>query len=247
MVVTCPHCKILIDTDQAAYVDDDLILCEHCGNEFMAPPDPRRTAAAPPAPAAVPEPPPAPPRIVISADEMPGHPPIEHSGKRGAHAAHTVSAVATFSWSLGILVLLVLLAGQFGYFMRDDLARYPPLRPWIEKLCAYAGCRVPLLHAPGQMRVLARDVRRHPTAADGLLVSVTFSNQASYRQAYPLIQLTFLDMRDRIAARRSFAPEDYLSRDADIAAGIPAGAAVQATIEIVDPGANAVNFTLEFY
>jgi len=242
VVVTCPHCKILVDTDHAAYVEDDLILCEHCGNEFLAPPDPRRTPASP----EIPEPPPAPPRIVVSADDVPGHPAVEHPGS-GARAVRAVSPAATFAWAVGILAMFVLLIGQYTYVMRNDLALYPPLRPWLEKLCAYAGCQIPLLHAPDQMRVVARDVRRHPTVADGLMVSLTFANRASYRQAYPLIQLTFLDMRDQVVAQRRFTPAEYLAHDADIAAGMPAGSAVQATIEIVDPGASAVNFTLEFY
>jgi hypothetical protein len=172
---------------------------------------------------------------------VPGHP------LAGATALAPASRpAATLFWTLGILLLLALLAGQYGYYMRDQLALHPPLRPWIERLCAYAGCRVPLLHAPDRIRVMARDIRRHPAVADGLMVSVTFANQAAYRQAYPVIQLSFFDMRDQAVARRGFLPAEYLPRGLDAAAGMAAGAAVQATLEIVDPGPDAVNFTLEF-
>ena len=78
-------------------------------------------------------------------------------------------------------------------------------------------------------------------------IRVGFANEAPFRQAYPVIQLSFFDMRDQAVARRSFVPAEYLPHGLDPTAGMAAGSAVQATLEIVDPGTNAVNFTFEFH
>lgn len=154
--------------------------------------------------------------------------------------------MATAGWTVGILLLLCALAVQFAYFMRDDLARHAALRPMLLQLCAYAGCEIPLLRAPEQIRMVARDIRRHQTARDALRVSLTFANDADFAQAYPTIQLRFFDMRDRVLAERRFTPEEYLPQNIDMASGIPARGALQAVIEIGDPGADAVNFTFDF-
>ncbi len=154
--------------------------------------------------------------------------------------------MATAGWTLGILLLLCALAAQFAYFMRDELARYSVLRPWLLQLCEYAGCEIPLLRAPEQIRMIARDIRRHPTARDALRVSLTFSNDADFVQAYPVIQLRFFDMRDRVLAQRRFIPQEYLPQNIDMTAGMPVRSALQTVLEIGDPGTNAVNFTFDF-
>jgi hypothetical protein len=282
MIIACPHCKALVDTEHAAYVEEDLVLCEHCGNDFLAsrqipPPETVSTSSAagdpatgtgtisaatdpaavvkradvtaslqPQSPVTLDIEPSEPHRIVISADDIPGRP-KRPPGSGAASAARSTRTWATLLWTLGNLILLLGLAAQYAYIDRDDLARYPILQPWIERLCAYTGCRAPLLRAPDQIKVMGRDVRRHPSVTDGLMVSLTFSNQASFRQAYPLVQLTFFDLHDQPVASRRFGPQEYLTPGTDITAGIPAGETVQATLEIVDPGPNAVNFMFEFY
>jgi hypothetical protein len=154
--------------------------------------------------------------------------------------------LATAGWTLGILLLLFALAVQFAYFMRDELARHAALRPWLTQLCAHTGCEIPLLRAPEQIRMVARDIRRHPTARDALRVSLTFANDADFAQSYPVIQLRFFDMRDRVLAQRRFTPQEYLPQNIDMAAGMPAHGALQTVMEIGDPGADAVNFTFDF-
>lgn len=153
---------------------------------------------------------------------------------------------ATLLWTAGILVLLAVLAGQIAWQLRDQLARHQPLRPLLTTLCAYAGCEIPLLRAPERVRIVARDIRRHPEANDALRVSLTFSNDANFAQAWPDIRLRFLDLRDRVIAERRFAPEEYLPQNIDMTNGMPAHGALQTALEIVDPGADAVNFTFEF-
>jgi len=76
-------------------------------------------------------------------------------------------------------------------------------------------------------------------------VMLTLENQAAHAQAYPIIQLSFFDFRDRLLARRRFTPQEYLSVTVNPALGMPVRQPVQTMIDIVDPGPDAVNFEFQ--
>lgn len=105
--------------------------------------------------------------------------------------------LSTALWSSGIILLLALLAIQYVYAMRNDLARTPEFRPVLEQLCAvvknFARCEIPLRRALTQIEMQGRNIRPHPRFENALLVSVTLLNKASFRQAYPAIELTLAD------------------------------------------------------
>lgn len=251
----CPHCGQPVDVRRQD-VGDGLLACEHCGELFSRKTPAEAVAHARAVPDIIgalygePEPEPAP--IRVAPEDALGHrpavpPPPAVEAPVVFRPPRRRGMFATLVWTLGILILLLALAGQFAYFMRDELARHAPLRPWLMQLCDYAGCEIPLLRAPAQIRMVARDIRRHPMARDALRVSLTFANDAAFAQAYPIIQLSFFDLRDRVLAQRRFTPQEYLPQNIDMTAGIPAHGALQTVIEIVDPGAEAVNFTFDFF
>lgn len=252
----CPHCGHAADPDRQD-VGDGLLACEYCGGLFSQRPRDtidalygedddlpiRRDKVARDAPEAER----IEPRITIPASSMTTPHMAQHRGESAADpAAARRGLPATLAWTLGTLLLLLALAGQFAYFMRDDLARHAALRPLLTLMCEYARCGIPLVHAPERIRMVAREIRRHPEMRDALRVSITFSNEAAFRQAYPLIRLSFFDMYDRVLAQRRFAPEEYLPQNIDMAAGMAPRGALQTAIEIVDPGTEAINFTFEF-
>lgn len=252
MLATCPHCHNAVDVGDGSAV----MLCEYCGREFhpaatpviavapeAAPAEPAPPAPAAPAPASFgPAPRPA-YRLQISPEERAALGPQAPAGMIAPSARH--HPLATLSWTLGILVLVAALLVQYAYFMRADLARHGALRPWLETLCSYARCQIPLLRDPARVRIVARDIRRHPEAEGALRVMLTLENQAREIQAYPVIQLSFYDFRDRLLARRQFTPREYLSLTVDPALGMPAQTPVQTALDIVDPGPDAVNFEFQ--
>ncbi|GEM_PF-3236233 len=154
--------------------------------------------------------------------------------------------IATAAWSVGILLLLVTLAGQFVYFQSANLAYYPALHPWLERFCAVTGCRVPLPRDLGQLDILDRRVYDDPSAPHALVISLILQNNAGFRQAYPRLQVRFFDLAGRVIALRRFAPRQYLPQGTDPAAGFPAHGSIPVTLQIVDPGKDAVSYDFEF-
>ncbi|HDL16319.1 MAG TPA: DUF3426 domain-containing protein [Rhizobiales bacterium] len=154
--------------------------------------------------------------------------------------------LATASWSAGILLLLVTLAGQFVYFQSANLAYYPALHPWLERFCGLAGCRVPMPRDLSDLAILDRRVYDDPSAPNALVISLILQNDAAFRQAYPRLQVRFFSLSGRVIALRRFAPREYLPQGADPAAGFQAHGSVPVTLQIVDPGKDAVSYDFEF-
>lgn len=158
--------------------------------------------------------------------------------------------LAALGWTVGVLLLAMLLLAQFAYFRRNELAQNPSLRPWLDALCVAAGCELPLLRDLSQIHILQRRVTAHPTVRDALLVKATLVNDASFPQPYPLVRLTFIDAGGRKVATRSFPPRDYLEDPqmrASIVAGMPPKQPVAVRLELADPGGGAAdNFQIDF-
>ena len=150
-------------------------------------------------------------------------------------------------WNTGVAVLLTIFVLQYGYFMRDDLARYPELRPWVQKLCDIAHCDIPMQQNVDLIKLTHRDITIHPRVKGALLINAVFVNNASFTQPFPLMQITLSDMNGRVIAKRRFQPTEYLDADVNIRRGMSSNNPVQIVLEIADPGKDAVNFEFNFF
>lgn len=116
-------------------------------------------------------------------------------------------------WSLGVIVGVMLLMGQFLYFEGHALSQKPYFRLWAEKLCARLNCRLPDYRNLDDFEILHRSFEASP---DGSYVfNIVFSNQAAFRQSYPNIKLTLRDFGGQAFARRVLFPPEYLADSSD--------------------------------
>lgn len=160
------------------------------------------------------------------------------------------SLLASLFWIFLITSLLFVLLGQFAYFKREELAKQPQLRPYLEKACealnAYVPCDIPAPKDLEAIQLLERDVRTHPSTKGALLITSTIISKADFGQAFPKLELTFSDINQKVLARRLFEPREYLSDDVDLEKGLTPDLPVRIMLEIVDPGSEAVNFEFTF-
>lgn len=148
-------------------------------------------------------------------------------------------------FGLGALPLLLLLAGQTGYFYRVELAsRMPATRPYLEQACGWIGCAVPLPHNADLLKIESSDLEADTEHPSKVTLATTVSNRASYRQAYPLLELTLTNHADQAVARRVFAPGEYLPAGSNIKGGMAANseASVRLSLDLGD--LNAVGYRL---
>jgi hypothetical protein len=61
-----------------------------------------------------------------------------------------------------------------------------------------------------------------------------------------VIRLSFHSLEGETIAERSFSPSLYLDKNTNINKGMAAGEKVRLSLDIVDPGPEAVNFLFDF-
>ena len=153
----------------------------------------------------------------------------------------------SLTWGLGLLLLLVIFVIQYSYFFRGDLAQHTELKPWIEKLCDIANCQIPAKHNIRAIKLTRRDITTHPKVQNALLISAALLNESQNTQPYPVMRIRLSDTSGQVLASRNFHPREYLDADINLRKGMPAGNPIQITLEIIDPGKNAINFEFDFF
>ncbi|MGH8472270.1 MAG: zinc-ribbon and DUF3426 domain-containing protein [Gammaproteobacteria bacterium] len=150
-------------------------------------------------------------------------------------------------WGAGAVLLLMLLLGQIAWFQGARLlALFPAARPPLEWACAHWHCQLPRYRDPGLIRLVSRDVRVHPRAADALLINALFTNHAEFPQPYPVLQLGLYDTDGQVLAARRFVPKEYLEKHVDPALEMPPGIPVHIVLEVQGPRKNPVSFEFKF-
>lgn len=169
---------------------------------------------------------------------------LDRRPRSGTHTA--AEPKGTLAWTLATLLLVAFIVVQYGYFMRNDLARFPQLRPWLEKICDLTGCTIPLMYTPHLIKLVSRDIRTHPTESDALQVRARILNEAPYPQAYPVLSVELSDINGKVIASRFFQPNEYLPKGIDIEAGIAPKAQADMHLDLLDPSHAAVGFEFAF-
>jgi len=131
-------------------------------------------------------------------------------------------------WPLaaGVAAALLLLGGQAAYQFRTPIATaLPALRPALESACAVAGCDVPLPQLPERLVIETSDLRAlDPSRPNRVVLATTVRNSAPVAQAYPMLELSLTDARDKLTARKVFSAQDYLDTPPAKGAGLAADA-----------------------
>lgn len=149
-------------------------------------------------------------------------------------------------WAALSLAAVLVLTTQYLTFNFSELSRTPTWRPFYANLCGAIGCALPNPSDVTRLRGANLVVRDHPTVKGALVVDVIVFNEAEYPQPFPLLELGFTSLNGRAIASRRFQPSDYLRGDLTDITQMPPGVPVRLSLEIVDPGSDAQNYTLRF-
>jgi hypothetical protein len=131
-----------------------------------------------------------------------------------------------------------------AYFKFDYFSRVEPYRTAYLFVCPVFGCDVPTLIDTSQILATNLIVRNHPEAANALMVDAILINNAPFEQPFPDLTLSFSKLDETPVATRRFTPAEYLAGELAGMKHIPVRQPVHITIEIADPGPDAVNYSL---
>jgi hypothetical protein len=122
----------------------------------------------------------------------------------------------------------------------------PRFQQQVISLCRLLPCAQGEFSSPDQIRLVERNVFTHPVAANALMVTGSFVNQAPFAQKMPELLISLFDVQGRLIANRLFQPNEYLLDDRNrnvVAPQVP----IQFRLEIVDPGTDALTYEFEFF
>ena len=145
-----------------------------------------------------------------------------------------------------ILVLIIAIGFQLALFRNVELAnKIPELQPYLVKFCQSLPCQFTGQRDVQRIHLTSRDVRANPDGKNTILISAIFVNNARFDQPYPDILITLSDLTTTVVAQRRFTPHDYLANNKAFQL-MKTGKPVQITLEVLDPGNDAVNFQFDF-
>jgi predicted Zn finger-like uncharacterized protein len=150
-------------------------------------------------------------------------------------------------WLLLILLAAGALAAQYIAYHFDEMARQDQYRPWFQQLCPQIGCTVPSKVDIDKIKSSNLVVRSHPEFNGALVVDAIIYNRAPFSQPFPLLELRFADLNGHLIASRRFKPGEYLNGDLQGMAEMPPQTPIHIALDILDPGAKAVNYSLSFH
>jgi predicted Zn finger-like uncharacterized protein len=145
--------------------------------------------------------------------------------------------------ALSLLAMMVLLF-QYIYFHADILGTDPSHRPWLIHFCDITTCKLPIMRDTTKVRSSKLLVHSHPDISGALIVDAVIINEANFDQPFPELALNFEDLQGASVARRNFKPDEYLHGEMTGVTIMPSGQPVRLTLELLDPGPKAVNYSL---
>ncbi len=208
-----------------------------------------------------------------SAAKRRGHKPAE-TGKTlpfkiADPAIPTITELSLFSkpkprtrpafWIVGNLLLLALLAGQYAFFYRSELAQDARLKPLVLRFCNIIGCKIRAKQNIAQIELTWTKIAPHPKYENALRIRTSMVNRAGYRQPYPLMEVSLTDSAGKLLSRRTFKPREYLKQagvvqgragygveDAKaVKTGMLPNVAVNTLLEVTNPDRKAVGFEIQ--
>ncbi|MFZ6046202.1 DUF3426 domain-containing protein [Pseudomonas sp. CR3202] len=150
-------------------------------------------------------------------------------------------------WFLLTLLAALALATQYVWYHFDELARQDQYRPWFQQICPEIGCALPSKVDIGLIKSSNLVVRSHPEFSGALVVDAILYNRAAFAQPFPLLELRFADINGQLLASRRFKPGEYLSGELAGQAEMPPQTPIHISLDILDPGTKAVNYSLSFH
>ena len=145
-----------------------------------------------------------------------------------------------------MVLLTAILTAQFLWQRMAVYSQLTQIRPFYEFGCQWLTCELPVYSSIEAIRSDNLVVRSHPQRADALLVNVEFRNTADFPQPFPILILSFNTAANSIVALREFSPAEYLDPGLLPVSLMPVATPVQIRLELIDPGPDAVNYTLAF-
>jgi predicted Zn finger-like uncharacterized protein len=158
-------------------------------------------------------------------------------------AAPERSPWRTLAWTVGCLLLGLVLAGQVIHHYREQLVRDPRIGMQLRAAYERLGWALPPSWnlAAIELRQSGDDDR----SSGRMVVRASLTNRAVFAQPQPILRLELQDRYGTVVGTRDFEPSEYLKDPSRAAQLLEPGAGTEAELLLADPGAEAVGYRLD--
>ena len=151
-------------------------------------------------------------------------------------------------WVLLAFVATLALLAQLVHLNRATLVEESDFGPYITT--TYDALGIPLGIAArydlDAFALLHHELTTHPRRDGALHLSGVLSNDAPFAQPWPVLELRLEDRFGDVVAARRLRPDEYLRNPPSLNERMPAHARRAIEVELVDPGHDAVGFSINF-
>jgi len=146
-------------------------------------------------------------------------------------------------WWLGVVILVLALGAQLVNLERAALSQNPVIGPSLQALYAALGRPLSPASSVAEWNVGALNVTTDPDNAGALSITGSLTNGAGLVQPWPFLRVVLTDRFGAALRSRDFKPAEYLGQGQSASVLAP-GLTARFRLDIVDPGADAVGFSL---
>jgi len=151
-------------------------------------------------------------------------------------------ALRQAAWAAGATLLsLALLAQGVLMFRAEIVQSSPQMRPFMESLCAGLGCELPLPRDSAEIAIESSDIQPDAGREAFFTLHATLRNRADFQQAYPYLEITLTDARDKALVRKVLEPKEWLPSSAPKDA-FPAKRELVTRVSFEAPGVAAAGY-----
>jgi len=97
------------------------------------------------------------------------------------------------------------------------------------------------------IQIISRDLHRHPSLDDAVVISASLRNQADFTIPFPVIEVRFFDASQQVLGVRRVTPEEYLSEPDQGRRGLPSGLVMPLLLEFVVGTSEPAGFQMRFH
>lgn len=151
-------------------------------------------------------------------------------------------ALRQAAWAAGATLLSLALLAQGVLMFRGEIVQSSPqMRPFMESLCAGLGCELPLPRDSAEIAIESSDIQPDAGREAFFTLHATLRNRAEFQQAYPYLEITLTDARDKALVRKVLEPREWLPASAPKDA-FPAKRELVTRVSFEAPGVAAAGY-----
>ena len=151
------------------------------------------------------------------------------------------------AWVAGALMVTLAIVFQWAEFQGRPILEQSAIQDALVTAGLKEAPRREVYRDLDLIHLVSRELASHPERPDMLRLSATIVNRAPKRQPYPRLEVILFDAAGETLATHDFEPGDYLAGGPGARPGMSPQAYLPLTLDLADPGTEAVGFELNFH